>query len=378
MKTRIGRILVGAALPALALGAYAALAQSQSKITASAMQKKAAALVTLPPGLEQRLKSAGLDAGDPQLSTKLKGRHDAFRRLAKNAGGTVTAQPMSAKRTVHPPAAAPTPGLTLQRTVTPSGPPSLEILQASASPWEVSGRLKVRSPKTLAPSDVKYQLSGPCGLNGGGTLWKEDGAWVCCFYDEQGSEFMNLSSGYHGGDVWKLGGTGRTVTLTFSSPGLPSATKTFENVVGSYQQVKVTLVVDSAPPFLGSNQAGIQASNANFGGSGARSNDGAPWVATNGQDTLGLGIFLGKGYSVTDTKIVSAHSKLDAPGSTAAENAYRYAKIKTKPDAGRLQTVVDWMYGPGESLSYTIEWTLTGPMGQRPLTTMPLSGDCDS
>jgi len=43
-----------------------------------------------------------------------------------------------------------------------------------------------------------------------------------------------------------------------------------------------------------------------------------------------------------------------------------------------LQTGVRWHYGYGESLSYTIQWILKGPYGQRPLKTMPLSGPCDS
>jgi hypothetical protein len=29
-------------------------------------------------------------------------------------------------------------------------------------------------------------------------------------------------------------------------------------------------------------------------------------------------------------------------------------------------------------LTYTLEWKLTGPAGQRPISTMPKSGACDS
>jgi hypothetical protein len=93
---------------------------------------------------------------------------------------------------------------------------------------------------------------------------------------------------------------------------------------------------------------------------------------------VALGVNLGAGYVVLDTKIAAVHSQLDAPYVTAPETSYRYARIKTKPDGGRITTVVEWMYGPAESLTYTIQWTLKGPLGQRPLLTMPLGGPCDS
>lgn len=46
--------------------------------------------------------------------------------------------------------------------------------------------------------------------------------------------------------------------------------------------------------------------------------------------------------------------------------------------ATKLETTVYWHYGAAESLSYTVEWQLHGPGGQRPLLTMPLGGPCDS
>ena len=81
---------------------------------------------------------------------------------------------------------------------------------------------------------------------------------------------------------------------------------------------------------------------------------------------------------MTSTKIFAAHSVLDAPNDNTPDNSYRGATVTQLPQSNRLQTTVHWHYGPAESLSYTIEWQLQGPGGQRPLMTMPLGGHCDS
>ena len=93
---------------------------------------------------------------------------------------------------------------------------------------------------------------------------------------------------------------------------------------------------------------------------------------------VGVGVNLGSGWSVTSTKIIAAHSVLDAPNDSTPDDSYRGASVTQPPSSGRLQTGVHWHYGVAESLSYTIEWQLQGPSGQRPLLTMPLGGPCDS
>ena len=310
---------------------------------------------------------------------KLAAKHDNVRRSLSSTRGAVSSQIMSGKpgygdaTQVARPANA-----KADRIAAPSGPPTAEIVSANMGPWGITARLKVKAPKKYGTGDVTYKVSGPCGLDYGGPLESDGSIFGCCYYDETQTEFMALKTQGNWADKWRLGAGPHTVKLTFSASGLPDMTRSFTGVTGAFQQVKISLTVDSVPPFLGANAAGVQASNAKFGGNGPRANDGEPWSSTTGQDTLGMGIFLGKGYKVTDTKILSAHSRLDAPNNTAPENSYRFARVKTKPDADRLQTVVEWMYGPGESLSYTIEWTITGPLGQRALSTMPLSGPCDS
>ncbi|MBK9062754.1 MAG: hypothetical protein IPL89_06105 [Acidobacteria bacterium] len=370
-------------LIAVVLAAPAARAQLNQNPwptpTASNMKVIAkGAVAAIPPGVADRIKTNGLLATDPQLKAKMAALLESRGRARGNRGSVVAqiVQGRGGYGEKNKPTAPPdTKG---RKTAPPSGPPTLEITSAFLSAWDVDATLKVKAPKAYAAGEVTYKVSGPCGLDYGGPLESDGPLGICCFPDENGAEKMFLKNSSNNADKWRLGADGKTVTLTFLAAGLPNASKTFAGVLGAGQQVKITLSIDAVAPFLGANAAGLQAANAKFGGNSPRSSDGEPWVSTSGEDTLGLGVFLGKGYKVTETKIVAAQSKLDAPGNTAPENAYRYARVKTKPDADRLQTVVEWMYGPGESLSYTIEWTIVGPLGQRPLLTMPTSGPCDS
>jgi len=96
-----------------------------------------------------------------------------------------------------------------------------------------------------------------------------------------------------------------------------------------------------------------------------------------GTDIVGLNVALGTGYTAT-AKIVSASSVADPPGNSDPDNQFRGATIAVQPSNGRLQTSVNWHIGPYDSLQYVLEWTLTGPPGQRPALSMPLGGPCDS
>jgi hypothetical protein len=96
-----------------------------------------------------------------------------------------------------------------------------------------------------------------------------------------------------------------------------------------------------------------------------------------GTDIVGLDVALGPGYTAS-AKIVSASSVADPPGNSDPDNQFRGATIAAQPANGRLQTSVDWHIGPYDSLQYVLEWTLTGPPGQRPALSMPLGGPCDS
>jgi hypothetical protein len=156
---------------------------------------------------------------------------------------------------------------------------------------------------------------------------------------------------------------------SFSYPAIsPSASATIQ------------LTVDSNPSLNVSADSGIKYSNVQLAMPNKPRLDPAtnPIAVTTGEDILGFGVNLGSGWKVKSARIVAAHSVLDSPGINTSEDFYRGASISQMPSDGRLQTLVHWHYGFAESISYTIEWELEGPSGQRPLMTMPLSGPCDS
>ena len=141
----------------------------------------------------------------------------------------------------------------------------------------------------------------------------------------------------------------------------------------------ISLTIDSAAPFVTTNNFGLGQGNGLFANPGTiRLDPGTNTSAsTSGNDTVGLGVNLGPGWTVTSAKVVAASSVLDAPNDNTPDNAYRGASVTQMPSSGRLQTIVHWHYGVEESLKYTIEWQLQGPGGQRPLLTMALGGPCD-
>jgi hypothetical protein len=95
----------------------------------------------------------------------------------------------------------------------------------------------------------------------------------------------------------------------------------------------------------------------------------------NGEDTLGRGIFLLNGYTAT-AKIISAQSYMDNPNYEAPTDSNRGATVDLHPQNGRLETHIAWFYRPGESISYALEWTLHGPRGLRPLSSLPKGTTC--
>ena len=90
-----------------------------------------------------------------------------------------------------------------------------------------------------------------------------------------------------------------------------------------------------------------------------------------GEDILGRGVFVLNGWTAS-AKILSAESYMDAPNYAAPADANRGATITVAPQNGRLETHVSWFYNPGESISYAVQWTFIGPLGPRPLSTMPM------
>lgn len=137
------------------------------------------------------------------------------------------------------------------------------------------------------------------------------------------------------------------------------------------------LTIGAAPPFFStSNELNLVAAAFNFANPAVSrlNNTNAP---IEGYDIIGAAVALGPGY-VASAQVVSAASVLDIGGDTSPDNQYRGAVVSTQPGANRLETIVHWHLNPYESLQYQIEWQFTGPLGQRPVMSLPLRGPCDS
>lgn len=359
-----------------------------------------------------RLRGAGLDPGDPNLRGKLRARlrqasssyvaaHPSAIRLAPSLpSGPAHVQSAGGGGGQLASPAGGSPGRNLARapiaTIRSIQPIFMELdywgqpvwppLSPTMDPNKPNGALGAYFALFSSPNDVpnppKATLTyGPCGLPATAT-----GMIVTGDSPNQGATAPQTKK--HANGIWyyyveipRVGVGGSQQKVTVNADMGPVGSGSFTMTVLPWQATaKITLTIDASPPFLTSNPYGLAAKNGLFGSPGvARLDPGTnPTASTSGDDVVGLGVNLGTGWTVTSATITSAHSVLDAPNDSTPDNAYRGATITKQPSAGRLETGVHWHYGASESLSYTVEWGLAGPWGQRPLSTMPLSGSCDS
>jgi hypothetical protein len=130
----------------------------------------------------------------------------------------------------------------------------------------------------------------------------------------------------------------------------------------------------AADPALGLS-AGAPNQNAFLGSASRYSTDPLAASGGSGTDVLGRGVSLLNGWTAT-AAITSVSSYMDAQPD--GNDEFRSATIAEQPAAGRLETKVNWTFAPGESVSYTIVWTLrsSGSAGYRPLSSLPKTGAC--
>ena len=130
-------------------------------------------------------------------------------------------------------------------------------------------------------------------------------------------------------------------------------------------------------PAVATNNYGVGGSNATLDYPGTARVGAGDWSKqTSGDDLIGSGIVLEPGWKVTSAAIISANSTA-APNDFSPDNTWRGASVTTPPTSD-MRTIVHWHYSGIDSLTYTLEWTLTGPMGQRPISTMAKIGSCDT
>ncbi len=170
-----------------------------------------------------------------------------------------------------------------------------------------------------------------------------------------------------------------TITASFDNV-TASATGAFLPTQGT---VTIDVTVDHSPAAIGFGSVspwgptGLTASNATLKDPGTPRVGSGDWTATTqGNDTVGDGVQVGPGWKVTAVAVKNALSA-SAPQDTSPDNSWRGAKVTLQPQAGTLRTGVAWHYSGVDTLDYTVEWTLTGPLGRRPLLTMAKHDSCE-
>ncbi|PZR63428.1 MAG: hypothetical protein DLM53_01190 [Candidatus Eremiobacter antarcticus] len=132
-----------------------------------------------------------------------------------------------------------------------------------------------------------------------------------------------------------------------------------------------------ATPAVSTNTYGIGASNATLEYPTTTRVGSGDWShQTSGDDLIGVSVALEPGWTVTSAKITSANSTT-TPTDYSPDNTWRGASVTTAPTSD-MRTAVHWHYSGIDSLAYTLEWNLTGPVGQRPISTLAKSGSCDT
>ena len=397
------------------VAAQPATPTSQIKLPAdSPTSVKRPAVGGLSDATKARLKNAGLDAADPSLMTKLQAKllssgasfrsaHMSSIKIVPKLPGVSKTQSLggapagAAVSALGPKQGAGT-GDRISAPLLPGEATFVALYQLN-TPVEqikaISGNKAIsgdgiyqalftspKSPKTIdgeTPFKTTVTYSGACNVNSVMNEGLNVGAvgelfGVTTPPDAVGKYYYFLGLNHVGFD---LGATPKNLLISMDGPirgsfSMPASSRTVT--------MTVTLTIDAAPPFVTNNNYGIGKGSGLFANSGATRLDPGtnPNASTSGDDNVGVAVNLGSGWSVTSAKITHAHSVLDAPNDSTPDNSYRGASVTQLPSSGRLQTTVHWHYGPAESLSYTIEWQLQGPGGQRPLMTMPLGGPCDS
>ncbi|MGA7990832.1 MAG: hypothetical protein WCC53_05315, partial [Thermoanaerobaculia bacterium] len=180
--------------------------------------------------------------------------------------------------------------------------------------------------------------------------------------------------------------------LPIGQPRSAQLTLSFENVVTAPFQVTlepdlgtatVSVTIDHTPQVTGVGlvypwgSTNLSNANTKLGSASTQRVGGGDWqTQTTGDDLVGVAVSLGQGWKVTSTAVKSAMSAT-SPQDLSPDNTWRGAAVTTAPSGNDLRTAVHWHYSGIDSLDYTLEWQLAGPMGQRPLLTMAKYGSCD-
>ncbi len=380
----------------------------------AAGQAQLPAVQSVPTAVSARLHAIGLDANDPNLGAKLKAhlaqteavyvaahRIRTFSVHPLGLSGPLTTQsahgatggqagPMAVP---HPPAGSMANATVTQtKIMMPMSATIMSIYDAQGknlgSPAEFSSAqagvyyflVRTNQPITIPATtiggpnltlgctvayhtSIGYQYVFPGSNADTGALPKvADGGGYYNYWVKDAS--------YYGFGV----GRQRPAQVSVSFAGVtPPAVSILMDPDASSATIDVTI---DATPKIASNVYNIGASNATLGSASTQRVGTGNWnTQTSGDDLIGLGIALEPGWKAT-ASILSANSTT-TPTDMSPDNTWRGATLTTGPGSD-MRTAVHWHYSGIDSLTYTLEWKLTGPLGQRPISTLPTYGSCDS
>jgi hypothetical protein len=359
---------------------------------------------SISPEAAERLRKAGLDAKDPNLGAKLRSlagpASSAYARshvlsFAARSHAAVRSQLFS-RAAAASVAGAPSPAL----KITTPGHGTIVAdydlrAQGAASPLGANPKISSGSYVFLVTTDQAQKIVGLFNVS-------TSLSYACSVTPDPHVDAVGWAA-----DDPVLPGLQK---LSFSNPLYPyyvrvhidmlsigqprpaQMTLSFPNVVAAPYQVTlqpdaetatISVTVDHVPQVTGVGSVdpwgstNLSNANATLGESGsARVGVGNWQTVTGGNDLIGVGVSLAPGWKVVSAVVKSAMSVM-APEDLSPDNKWRGAKVTTPPSGSDLRTAVSWHYDGIDSLDYTLEWTLSGPMGQRPLLTMAKHGDCD-
>lgn len=407
--SKVAAVAILAFLPAF--GVAAVPVAPAAPVTTQRVPALAAAGPAVPADVAERLRKAGLDPKDPNLGGKLKTlaastgatfvkshvmsstakSRGAASRAARPAGSAGAGRVPAGSRALLP--ALPVPGSVIgvyddSQTFLPSPSP---IFSTHGAKWPGRYFFLVATKKKIAVKSgpgfstgniaLNYGCSAQLGINFTTAAAGDDpnfsGEGVPSRPPANGSFFYWVSVDFS--------------EMPIGQPRQTQATISFENVAApaslllqpTQGTVTLSVTIDHSPKLTGTGMVypwgatGLTGSNAQLGSPGTARVGAGNWqTQTQGDDLVAVGVTLGQGWSIVSTKISGAVSAI-SPQDLSPDNTWRGASVTTPPTANDLRTAVHWHYSGIDSLDYTVEWTLAGPMGQRPLLTMAKYGSCD-
>lgn len=319
----------------------------------------------------ERLRAAGLDPSDAALSSKLRALHDSafanFQNFARalqagTIGQQISKQNASAARHRTAP-----PKVAFVGTDLPPNVLGWEINTGEAQTLQIKGAHLHATDGSV--STITFDL-GNCGSITLPDVGPSGAPFVRV--DLAPVPFSPLNSVINGVEL-HVGRFSADLLATYQPPvaQLFGIFRSFQ----SANQLTSNVAVASIPPSITSDPALTSSGVSALGMPVSRVSVNPSDPTVSGTDVFGVGTTLLNGFTA-QASIVQSVSQLDVNNNHPASDAYRGATVSTQPQQGRLETRVAWFYSGGESLAYTLRWTLTGPLGYRPLSSMPKEGFC--